>query len=741
MAKVSITQFFKEAQRRRVFRVAALYIVGAWITLQVADLAFPGLAIPESAIRFVWIGAIIGLPIALYFGWRYDLISGRIVRTAGSDIEADLSLKRTDKILLSALVVVVSAITLGLMTAISGTRETETIQELMTDITPQSIAVLPFRNRSALAEDAYFVDGIHDDILTRLSKVSSLEKVISRTSMEQYRETTKAMPRIGQELGVATILEGGVQRAGDKIHINVQLIDALADEHLWAETYERELTTSNIFAIQAEIATAIATALQTTLSPEEQRNIADVPTENLEAYEAYQLGRQAMERRTTKSVAAAIDLFTRATTIDTNFAQAWAGLADSYRMLAQMSGQNVDDLNEKAFAAVDRALQLNDQLSEPHTSLAYLLVIQGDFPAAVQAIQRALALNPNDANAHFRYTNVLHEIRDVENALLEFEKAVKLDPLSAVMNDAYAFTLSEVGRFDEALSRYRKVDEIDPDYPMAGVSIGTIYGLAYGRLDLANLWYRKALALDPGRPWISAILGLVFLELDDDDTAEFWINRALQQAPQHPWANGAMTMLQSYRGDAERLRQYADAVARVDPRWRFGTALSHGRVPDLRNGKYEEVLNGYRSSFPELFGKAPEVNSVTYRPAIDVAGVLLLTGEDKRAAVLLAECQQQLSKTIRVGIYGFWVSDVQILTLQGKTEEALSALRQAVDQRWRTDWRYFFYVDPNLDSIREEPEFQAILSEVEKDMAAQLERARAMEANGELAEIPEGQSY
>ncbi len=255
-------------------------------------------------------------------------------------------------------------------------------------------------------------------------------------------------------------------------------------------------------------------------------------------------------------------------------------------------------------------------------------------------------------------------------------------------------------------------------------------------MDLANLWYRKALALDPGNPWLPAILGLVFLELDDDETAENWINRSLRQAPQHPWANGAMTMLQSYRGDPELLRKYAEEVFKITPRWRMGTALSHGRVPDLRDGKYEEVLERYQSSFPELFGDTPDVNLITYRPAIDVAGLLLLSGEATRAADLLADCEKQISETIRVGFFGFWISDVQILALQGKTDEALTALRQAIDQGWRTDWRYFFYVDPNLDSIRDQPEFQVLLREIKQDMAAQLERTHEMEANGEIMAVP-----
>ncbi len=740
--------FIDELKRRNVFKVGVAYLIIAWLLLQVSDTLVPALHLPEwfhSAVAYL---LILGFPLALLFAWAFELTPQGIRKEKDidrSESVTHLTGRKLDFAIiglmaLAILFLVLDNYVLKQAPSAAVVEVSDDNKEMHVVIT-RSIAVLPFRNRSALPEDIFFVDGIHDDILNQLSKLSSLEKVISRTSMEQYRETKKTMPRIGQELDVAFILEGGVQRAGDAVRITVQLIDAASDEHVWVQTYDRQLTVANIFAIQSEIAESIATALRITLSPEEQRNIASVPTEKLEAYEAYQLGKHARERQTVTSISEAIDLFIKATTIDPNFSQAWAKLAESYVSMVWYSGQDVAELNEKAFAAVDRALHLDDQDSESQTALALVLQTQGDLPAAVLAFERALELNPNDANARYRYANLLHDTGNPKQSLLELEQAVRLDPLSAAINNFYAFTLSEVGRFDEALSRYRKVEEVDPKNPMTSVNIGTIYGLSYGRLDLANLWYRKALALDPDNPWLPSLLGLVFLELDDDETAENWINKALQQAPEHPWANGAMAMLQSYRGDSERVRQYADVVLRIEPRWRFGTVLSHGRVRDLRDGNYEEVLSRYESSFPELFGETPAVNSVTYRPAIDVAGLLLLSGEGKRAAELLADCQKQIADTIRVGIYGFWVSDVQILALQGKTDAALTALRQAVDQGWRTDWRYFFYVDPNLDSIREETEFQAILSDVKKDLAAQLEVARMMEDNGELAEIPDDQKY
>ena len=722
-----LSKFISELRRRNVLRVLAAYAVASWLVVQIVSIVLPAFRAPDWIMQALLALVVVGFPVTIVLAWVFELTPQGIMREEDVD-RADSITSQTGRKLDFVIIAVLSMAVVFFVLD-------KFFWEGRAELT-KSVAVLPFENMSGDEANDPFTIGVHDDLLTQLSRIASI-KTISRTSVLQYRDTNKSIPEIADELGVATILEGGVQRSGDRVRINVQLIEASSDAHLWAETYDRQLTAANIFAIQTEIAMAIAAALRTTLSLDEERYIASVPTDNLEAYEAYQLGKQALARRTTKSINDAIELFTRATELDPDFVQPWAGLAWGYSVKAWRSGQNVEELEQKAFAAVERALQIDDQASESHTAHATLLEYKGDFPAALQAIERALQLNPNDADAIFRYADLLHDTGHVDQSLLEFEKAARLDPLSPIINDAYAWTLHEVGRFDEALARYRKVDEIDPRYPGTALSIGTIYGLAYGRLDLTNFWYRKALALDPESSFIQATLGLVFLELDDDETAEFWINRSLRMGPQHPWANGAMMMLYSYRNDPEQVRRYADIVRAADPRWRMGTALSHDRVANLREGRHQRILDRYETGFPELFGDDPEVNSVTFRPAIDIAGVLLLLGEDERATDFLDKCQNQIAETIRVGYHGYWVSDVQILALQGKTDAALAALRQAIDQGWRTDWRYFFYVDPNLDSIRGEAKFQVMLKEVQDEMAAQLQRAREMEANGELAAIPE----
>jgi TolB-like protein/Tfp pilus assembly protein PilF len=730
-----ISDFIRELRRRNVFRVVAAYAVAAWLVIQIASIVLPAFHAAEWIMQATLVLVVLCFPLAIAVSWSFELTPEGLKREEDVDRSKSTTAQFGRKLDLIVIAVLTFAVAFFVLDKFAWDGNTNEKTQANKAEFENSIAVLPFANMSGDESNNPFTNGIHDDLLTHLSKIGSL-KTISRTSVLQYRDTSKSIPEIARELGVATILEGGVQRSGDRVRINVQLIDAESDAHLWAETYDRQLTAVNIFAIQTEISTSIAEALQATLSPIERQNIANVPTENLDAYEAYQLGRQAFARRSTTSIAEAIDYFTGATTIDPGFAEAWAGLSDAYRTLASYSGQNEFELRERAREAVDRALELNDQLSEPHTSLATLLQMQGDDANAILAIKRALKLNPNDADARVRYGDLLHEAGELQQSLLEFELAAKLDPLSPFINSAYAFTLAEVGRFDEALARHSLVVKLDPDFPMGATSIGTIYGLAYGRLDLANLWYRKALVLDPGNPWHPAILGLVFLELNDDETAEFWIRKSLKMSPQHPWANGAMMMLQSYRGNLESVRRYADAVLGVDPRWRLGTALAHGRVADIRAGNHDIVLERHERSFPELFGSVPEVNLTNYRTAIDIAGVLQLVGDDDHATSLLQASQEQIAERIRVGFYGFWVSDVQIYALQGKTDVALAALRQAIDQGWRTDWRFFFYVDPNLDNIRDAPEFEVMLQEVKEDMAVQLERAREMDANGELPTIP-----
>lgn len=731
-----MSSFWSELKRRSVVKIAVAYTLVAWVVVQVASVFLPTFQAPDWVMPVFSFFVILGFPLALVLAWAFEL-TPEGVRRDRDDGSARLAPARSGRVLDFIIIAFLSvAVVFFAVDKFWWNDDRGTGVPATAAVTERSIAVLPFDNMSGDESNMPFTNGIHDDLLTHLSKISSL-RTISRTSVMQYRGTTKPVAEIARELDVTSILEGGVQRIGDRVRINVQLIDAMSDDYIWAETYDRQLTATNIFAIQTEISMAIAAALQANLSADERQAITSIPTESLEAFELYQMGRQVMARRSTQSVTRAAELFIKATDIDRDFAEAWVELATSYLLMTSLSGLNADEMHKNSRAAVDEALRIAPQLAETQTALANILRNTGDTQGATRAIKNALAANPNYAYARFIYANMLHESGNFQESLAEYERAAKLDPLSPVINDAYAFKLAEVGRFDEALARYKLVDEVEPDYPSAAVSIGTIYGLAYGRLDLANLWYRKALALDPGNPWMASILGLVFLELDDNETAKMWIERSLRQAPGFSWAHGAMAMLQSYTQNNELLREHADAAEQAEIRWRQGTVLSHGRVPDLRAGNYHAALARIEEKYSELFSTEPEISFVNYRVGIDVAGLFILSGDRDRAKVLLDKCEAQISRMIRVGIFGYWISDVQILALRGRADDALTALRQAYDQSWVTDWRYFFYVDPNLDTIRHLPEFQEVFRLIKKDMTEQLKRVHEMEANGEILPVPD----
>jgi tetratricopeptide (TPR) repeat protein len=381
----------------------------------------------------------------------------------------------------------------------------------------------------------------------------------------QYRDTDKTIPQIAGELGVATIMEGGVQRAADTIRINVQLIDAATDEHLWAQTYDRQLTATSIFAIQSEIATAIAEELRATLSLDEQQRLATVPTKSLPALEAYFLGKQHMAARVTDDLAVAVDLFQRAIELDPNFALAYVGLADTYTLQVRYAGFPQDEMSARSELAINKALALDDRLGEAYASLG-LLKSDVDQDSAEAAFKRALELNPSYANAHQWYSLLLGRFGRLEEDLAQMQIAVELDPLSAVINNNLAWAYVNLGRYDEAMAQFKSIIAIDPASPGAYNGIGSLYWRVYGQPGKAVPWYEKRIAMDPSNSNALAWLGLLALDLGDDEQAEYWISRSRELAPDGFDTNLAKHMLHAYRGEDKQATAYAHKVLNTIPR-------------------------------------------------------------------------------------------------------------------------------------------------------------------------------
>jgi TolB-like protein/Tfp pilus assembly protein PilF len=692
-------------RRRKLVQWGLAYAAGAWVLLQVVGFAADAFAWQPLIKQLALLGLVLGLPVVLALAWYHGDRGQQ--RVTGSEL-AVLTLL----LFLGGGLLWLYAHRSSPMTSAS-TAATPLPPSAVTDPRP-SIAVLPFENRSDVQKDTYFVDGIHDDILTQLSKISAL-RVISRTSVERFRKTDLSVQEIAHQLGVTSILEGGVQRGGDSVRINVQLIDAGKDAHLWAETYDRELTAANIFAIQGELATSIAGVLKATLTPAERGRTAVVPTQNLDAWSAFQLGRQRMAKRNTADLAVAERLLRKAVHFDPQFALAWVGLADTLAMQVYYGSRPLDTGLSEADDAVNRALKLNPNLAEAWASAGMVLHSRLQLERAEQMFRRAIALNPNYAPAHHWLSLALTDFGRRDEALTEAERAVALDPLSAIVNNLLGLARMNVGRFNEALVALGQAIEIDPTLAIAYTNIGNVYAYGLGRLDTALPWYERSASLDPGNSHVLAALAVAYWEIGDDAEARRWLSRTLALGDGTASSNYQASLLSIDRGDIDSARKLAKRASELDP-WTMFLI----RALDIRSGDYAAARARYAAAFPGLF--ATPLSPFKGRDAfaaIDLALVLQHAGEDDRAKLLLDRSETFIRTYPRMGLFGYGISDVVIHALRGEKRIALAKLREAERAGWLLYWRYYRDYDPNLASIRNEPEFKAVFADIERDMARQ----------------------
>jgi TolB-like protein len=384
--------FLNELKRRNVLRAGAAYIMTAWLVIQVVETILPAFGFGDTAVRVVTIAFAIGLVPVLILAWVFEFTPEGLKREA--EVDHDRPISRASSRKLDRAIIVVLTLALAWFAFDKFLIDPQPETEIET-----SIAVLPFSNRSAVPEDAFFVDGIHEDILTQLANLSGLEKVISRTSVGQYRDTAKSMMQIGRELGVANILEGGIQRAGNRIRINMQLIDAASDKHLWAETYDREMTAGNLFAIQSEITRQVVSALNGVLSEQDNSKLDRLPTSSLEAYGEFVLGRQEVAKRTVDGIDRAIVHFENAIEHDPAYAMAYAGLANSIHLRANYirPRQDISEVSGQVESLIDKALSLNPLSGEAWAALGLLRKDQKNIEEAEEYYLKAIDLSPNYA--------------------------------------------------------------------------------------------------------------------------------------------------------------------------------------------------------------------------------------------------------------------------------------------------------------------------------------------------------
>jgi TolB-like protein/Tfp pilus assembly protein PilF len=442
-----MTGFFEEVKRRKVYRVAAAYIIAAGGIIQLASATFPAWELPNWSLRLVILLLLVGFPIALILAWAFDITPQGIRAT--SDTPAPRTRRRRNIIMLIATGVVISAATGFFL-----------LPHVAAHKVDKSIAVLPFENLSDEKENAYFADGVQDDVLTNLSKISDL-RVISRTSVMQYRGRPTNLREIGKALGVSNILEGSVRRSGNKVRVNVQLIDANTDEHVWANDYDGDVT--DVFALQSDLAHEIAKALQAKLSPAEKSQMTRKPTENGEAYLAFvQAHDLSCSYEDPAKLKQSEQLYQRAVDLDPNFALALARYSQLESWMVH-DGDRSPERRNKARSLAERALQLQPDLPEAHLALGFSYYWgDNDYDAALKEFEIAQRTLPNESEVYLALGAIQRRQGKWAESTANLEKAANLNPKDTWPLQNLTFNYAMQRNFGAANKTIDRALELNP---------------------------------------------------------------------------------------------------------------------------------------------------------------------------------------------------------------------------------------------------------------------------------------
>jgi TolB-like protein/Tfp pilus assembly protein PilF len=733
--------FWQELRRRKVVRVAMVYAVVGWMVMQVGATVFPNLGIPQWVLSGLILLVILGFPIAIVLAWAFDLTPDGIKSTQPGSPSSEGEKTSGDSPRTSSLKPIVLAATIP--TLIFGALALFFFFRSSPPVSPdvsgggspelvefdKSIAVLPFANRSASEDDAFFTDGIHDDLLTHISRIHDI-KTISRTSVMGYRGTTKSMPTIGQELGVAFILEGGVQRAGKQIRINVQLIDAERDEHIWAEIYTRSMTAENIFEIQTEIATTITKALQAVLSPEQQEELAKLPTKNLAALEAYFKGKEAMDPLTANGLVNAIRFYDEALELDPEFAEAHAYKALALIQRVQMRITAREPTIVLAELHAQRALELNPKLSVAHHAMAEISLLRRDNDEAGKSFQRAIDLDPANTLAAIRYSQFVSDVvGDAAAAAAILQRSLEYDPNGSFTKVGAAIQAAQAGRIHEARELFKAAAAEDPTNPTTLTALGNFYDEYESRFDEAIIALRKALVLDPLNPDIAYTLVNSYAVLGELDKAVYWQERTNQASLTYQRTHPRI----SSKDSEVRIQEALDRFENYQPGKTNRGSTDHWMLlkHDIANGQPEKSLARYQLVYPELFVEDPVVTGETMYKAKDAAWALIASGFREQGlklidrALAVVESMEAKIKPL--------LARALMYAVAGREPEAIAAIKDFFNGGGSPTR---ILGQDEFNSLRDNPEFQAIEASMKAELQRQRERIDAMEAAGELAPIP-----
>ena len=678
-SRIFMSGFFQEVRRRKVYRVAAAYVVAAGFLIQIASAAFPAWELPTWSLRLVITALLIGFPIALILAWAYDVTPQGVRATPAAATPG--AHRRRNLFILIATGVVVSAVAGFFLLPHASARKID-----------KSIAVLPFQNLSADPENAFFTDGVQDEILNDLAKIADL-KVISRTSVMQYKAGAKrSLRQIAKELGVAHVVEGSVQRASNRVRVSTQLIDAKTDTHLWAESYDRPL--DDVFAIQSDIAKAIAGQLQAKLSRSQSNALAVAPTRDTEAYDLFLKGeyeeRQAESTENRDFFNRAEIFYRQALARDPNFALAYARLAYSRLNRHWFSNRLNPAQLEEVKASIERALAIAPDSPEAYLALGVFYYWgHRDYDSALRALDRAIELQPSNFDSRTFRAAIYRRRGEWRRSLTEFERAEELNPRDSTGATELGNSYLALRRWSEAEGALTRALALDPHNINAAYHLAQTYTNSAGDIQRAKrAWEGVPEAKGQVSPYgilLSQMISeSVYLDVFERHFADAL--RAWDVAPSNT-AEGRLRQLKARIG----IQMVAGQKAVAKPECEEARVLLETQLAKRR----------------------PEDRTT----ASELAWIYVCLGRNADALRIAREAAESspIEKDAFLGV-NFLLGLAQIEAHTGQSEEAVKILRQLLTipaGEYVSVAR--LKIDPVWDPIRNDPSFQKLLPEPEPE--------------------------
>ena len=717
--------FISELKRRNVIRMAGLYLVGAWLLIQVASTVLPAFNVPSWALRTLIIVMVAGFIPAMIFAWIFELTPDGLKRDAEVTPDQSIAPQTARKLERSILVLFAIALVFfgfdkfylapkreaALVVITSQTVKAETLASSKAAISEKSIAVLPFVDMSRAKDQEYFSDGLAETTLDMLSRVPDL-KVISRTSSFAFKGKPMDVREIGKKLGVAHILEGSVQQSGDTLRITAQLIRASDGAHLWSKQYDRKM--ADIFKIQDEVATEVVNAIQGVLPAADQQRMIGQNTGNVAAYQEYLKGIALLPGRKVADMRKAVAHFERAIELDPSYARAYAMASIALSLLGEYTTDTPEMLSRRD-RYTERALKLSPDLGEAHIAQANRLRGLGDLADARKAYQRGIELAPSYSSGYQWYGELLfYEIGDSKQGLQMFERAVSLDPLSPVVMLTYNGALANLGRLDEAFASNTKLLADYPDLPIATRQQAFLYG-ERGDLVQALRAHNTTIANEPSEP--NSIdkcdTLLQFGAMAEAKRCAAKLATIYQQSRNQ---TQFQVQLASFEGDFARALTLVNIENQAEAWDRAGLLQL--------NKRSEEALVIYRKFVPELFVEQPVPDKTLYPgDTVAVAEALISTGAVKQAHTLLRMGIKNAAALPIAGSLSRRWSVVYGYALLGEYADACAALAEVADKKYFKNYLQLA-IDPALATLRQQPCFDKQYGRIRAQTEAQVRAAR-----------------